>query len=40
MDLGKVIKVIEVPEVKPEERPIPVENWPIKAPIKVPAEAD
>ena len=49
MDLGKVTKIIEVPEPKPIARPVPDEeapieapNWPIRMPIKapVPAEAD
>ena len=44
MDLGKIKKVIFIPDENPEEKPIPVENWPIKAPVKtpekVPAEAD
>ena len=50
MDLGKVTKIIEVPEPKPIARPVPEEdapiplpdNWPIRMPIKtpVPAEAD
>ena len=49
MDLGKQVRVVDVPESVPvrqpvREEPIPVENWPIKAPIKkpelVPADAD
>jgi hypothetical protein len=51
MDLGKIVRVIEVPEIVPTERPLPAENWPlpakdwpVRAPIKVPetvpAEAD
>ena len=44
MDIGEQKKVIHIPEVRPEEKPIPAENWPIrmpiKTPIKTPAEAD
>lgn len=38
MDLGKVVRTISVPEPKPVEQPIPVENWPTRKEEPVPVE--
>lgn len=46
MNTGRVIRIINIPEPKepqqnpqPKEQPIPVPNWPVKKPEKVPAGA-